>query len=157
MKFGHILSLIMSYAGIIFKSVLMSLGKVELGSMTFTYQGQHTFFRVSSPLLPHLPFISKLWRHSQLPGTCMLNSRFSICTVIADVLNSLTVFALCFVEADQGSACYFWERTRELELEMFTIFALVLETVEVSVPKFLIFEKIFQKNVYVFSCFSFSR
>lgn len=100
MKFGHILSLIMSYAGIIFKSVLMSLGKVELGSMTFTYQGQHTFFRVSPPLLPHLPFISKLWRHSQLPGICMLNSRFSICTVIADVLNSLTVFALCFVEAD---------------------------------------------------------
>lgn len=38
-KFGDILRLIMSYVDIILKSVLTSLGKVEIGSMTFTYQG----------------------------------------------------------------------------------------------------------------------
>lgn len=38
-KFGDLCSLIMSYADIILKSVLTSLGKAEIDSMTLTYQG----------------------------------------------------------------------------------------------------------------------
>lgn len=71
------------------------------------------FSRVSSSLLPQLyfSFISKLHRYFQLPWACMMNSTFFIVTIFANaIMNSPTIF---------------W---KTLELELLTIFALMLKT-----------------------------